>query len=108
MCVVFTAYPNSPEAAVSDGGGAGGVSIGSQAVHGLCSRTDRMLTVSSHSFSILSDLLHLICVLCFIPLQHQEKVITYSDLLQPQAVYFLGILIGQHEVAHNHEEGGKW
>lgn len=45
-CVVFTAHPDSPEAALSAGGGAGRVSFGSQTVHGVCLHPDWMFTVS--------------------------------------------------------------
>lgn len=43
---VFAAHPNSPEAALGAGGRAGGVPFGSQTVHGVCLRPDRMSTVS--------------------------------------------------------------
>lgn len=46
VCVVFTAHLNCAAAALGAGGGAGGVSCGSQAVHGLCLRSDWMSTVS--------------------------------------------------------------
>ena len=46
---MFTAHPDSPEAALGAGGGAGGVSFGSQTVHGVCLRPDWMSTVSSDS-----------------------------------------------------------
>lgn len=43
---VFAAHPDSPEAALSAGGRAGGVPFGSQTVHGVCLRPDWMSTVS--------------------------------------------------------------
>lgn len=46
MIIVFTAHPDSPEAALGAGGGAGGVSFGSQTVHGVCLCPDWMSTVS--------------------------------------------------------------
>lgn len=45
MCA-FAAHPDSAEAAVGAGGGAGGVSFGSQTVHGVCLRPDGMPSVS--------------------------------------------------------------
>lgn len=50
MFLVFAAHPDSPEAALGAGGGAGGVSFGSQTVHGVCLRPDRMSTVSLYCF----------------------------------------------------------
>lgn len=60
MCFVFTAHPDSPEAALCAGGGPGGVSFGSQTVHGVCLRPDWMSTVSLYSLCslCLRDLLY--------------------------------------------------
>lgn len=43
---VFAAHPDSPEAALSAGGRAGGVPLGSQTVHGVCLCPDWMSSVS--------------------------------------------------------------
>lgn len=61
VCCV-AAHPNSPEAALGAGGGAGGVSLGSETVHGVCLRPDWMPTVSS--YSLLSLLVSRVYYLC--------------------------------------------
>lgn len=49
VCFVSTAHPNSAKAALCAGGRTGGVSFGSQTVHGMCLCPDWMFTVSWYS-----------------------------------------------------------